>query len=988
MSTPRDYTRWNRAGLSRVRYVDGNAAVFLEHLRARLHEAFPEWAAVQPSEPLPADENERKAALEVNYQADPHDMLWQLTRAFARACHILGETLDAYANEAWLGTATQWEHVRRLTATLDYAPHPPASAYTPVALMIKTGLSGRVQAGLQMRHTPAEGGPPLVFETLADLEVDAALNVLRVRDHDRNPEPLTGTRLTLPGRLDQLKTGEPLVLEDRTSGRLSAHLIQGVEHVRQDGVESTVISFTPPVGRSDRFSLGDTLVHVGPKDRLHPLGPRTEGARVGRALHLASAPEGLAAGDIVAIGRPDAKPVFRRIKAVEADRLLFHEALGELDLARATLVKPIPVPIARMGGGGRVVQADGSEQRVLYVAGDWGWLAGRWLTDIRHAVSGGREREYLPLYECIKARYFPINTPSETEPGRTHPLAGYTALTLSWHPGRDRAAEGPDLGLDNPQTLYSIPLSPGPWHPDSFLQKSRAGRLVEPLVVELPKHTSAGDVAVLVHGGNLAWARLRHVEVDQEAARARLTSVSGWQERGGGVYYLSGSRVYSHFAQRLRPLDAQRNNTPLRGTRLDLGMLPHALTEGRALILDNGRTALHTRVLEVHDDGGRPWILVADAPPEGSTAANLSIYGNVVLAGHGETQAVKILGSGDASRNGQRFLLDVGDVSFVADATQPTGVRADVRVSVAGEVWTQVANLADSGPGDPHYQVRQIEDGNLWLAFGDGRHGRRLPTGSNNISVVYRRGVGAAGNIGARCLRQPARPHALVEAVVQPIPAGGGGERESVTAMRENAAAALLALERAVALEDFTNLARSHAAIAQARAFLLPPGLGQRDRVEVVVVPAGGGPLTAAVRAGLQSYLQAHALPGVSVVIRAYDPVHFSLRVRLRVRLDAYDGRVVRETVWSALVSAFSRERRALGQSLYRGEVYAVVDAAPGVENSDVEIVLDAAATAALRRISRDPGGVILSVHPYERQSVHLDDARPGLEIEVEPYRP
>ena len=978
----RDLTRWNRAGLARVQYVDGNGAVFLERLRERLHAAYPDWTAARPLEAGTNEGDEaEKVRLETLYQADPDDMLWQLTRAYARACHVLGGTLEAYANEAYLGTASQWDNLRRLVAMLDYAPHPPASAYTPLALQLKSSLAGQVDAGLQIKYTPSDGGKPLTFETLEDLDADAALNVLRPQDYDRNPKALTGARLILPGKLDKLKTGEPLVLEDETSGRLLAYVIQGVA-ISED---STEVTLTPPIGRADQLILGRTLVHVLPKEKLRPLGPQTEGAEVGRGLHLANPPDGLAAGDIVAIGRTDAKPIYRRIKAVEDDRLIFHEALGDVDLVNSTINRPITVPIARLGGNKRVIKADGSDQRVLYVAGDWGWLAGRWLADVRHESYGGKMREYLPLYECIKAHYFPVGTPSKTDPAMPHPLAGYTALTLNWKDERDRAADGRDLSLDNPQNLYTTPQTAGPWRPDTFLQKSDAGQLTEPLVTEQPKKTAAGDIAVLVRGGSVAWARLRHVGVDLEAEIARLTSQSAWQERGQGIYYLTSSRIYSHFSEQLRPLDAERNTTPMVQTKLCLDELPDVLKVGRTVLLDNASEALTTTLLEVDAEAEPPWIRLGDAPPSGSTAENLMLYGNVVTAGHGETNPVKILGSGDASRNQQRFLLDVDDASFVADAAMPSGVRADLDVRVGGETWTQVANLGDSGPSDAHYQVRQTEDGLLWVAFGDGRRGRRLPTGSNNVRATYRRGVGSSGNLPASSLAKLARPHALVASVVQPMAASGGGERESVSALRDNAPAALLALERAVSLGDFASLAKANAGVAQARAFALPPGRGQREHVEVVVVPSGGSSLTPTTRDSLEAYLLAHALPGVKVSVAEYTALICAFKVSLRVRLGAFDGETVREAVRQAAVSAFSRDRRALGQTLYRGEVYAAVDAVQGVENSSVEILL-AAAVALPRRIARDPNGVILSVRPQERQCVHLDLAEPDLEISVEAF--
>ncbi len=147
-----DLTRWNRAGLSRFEYLDGNGAVFLERLRAGLEARFPQWRPVPGMNPL-ADEGEeaKKARLEALYQADPGDMLWQLLRQFARSCHVLGAHIDACANESYLETASQWENLRRLVALLDYAPLPPASASAPLALLVKTKTSGTVTAGLQIK---------------------------------------------------------------------------------------------------------------------------------------------------------------------------------------------------------------------------------------------------------------------------------------------------------------------------------------------------------------------------------------------------------------------------------------------------------------------------------------------------------------------------------------------------------------------------------------------------------------------------------------------------------------------------------------------------------------------------------------------------------------------------------------------------------------------------------------------------------------------
>src|SRR6266850_501391 len=132
----RDLTRWNRAVLSRFRYIDANAALHLEALRIELAARFPQWTALDKYD-APPDEtaSERTARILAEYHADRSDWAWETTRTFARALHILTEHVDAFANEGYLRTATQWQSVRRLAAMVGYTPAPASSATTPLVLL-------------------------------------------------------------------------------------------------------------------------------------------------------------------------------------------------------------------------------------------------------------------------------------------------------------------------------------------------------------------------------------------------------------------------------------------------------------------------------------------------------------------------------------------------------------------------------------------------------------------------------------------------------------------------------------------------------------------------------------------------------------------------------------------------------------------------------------------------------------------------------------
>jgi len=314
------------------------------------------------------------------------------------------------------------------------------------------------------------------------------------------------------------------------------------------------------------------------------------------------------------------------------------------------------------------------------------------------------------------------------------------------------------------------------------------------------------------------------------------------------------------------------------------------------------------------------------------------IRGNVVRAGHGERRPEKILGSGLGTLSYQTFVFDTADVSFVADPTLASGLRADIAVKVAEQRWQEVFSLRDSEPADTHYTVRMTEEGYLQIGFGDGVNGRRLPTGTDNVRIAYRVGVGLRGNVPAGSLQTIARPHPLVDSVRQPDKATGGSDLEDKQSLRESAPVSLATIERAVTLEDFANLACSRSDVWDARAFHQPT-LGDRCQgVRVTVVPAGGGDLKG-LAVELRDFLQTQALPYVRVQVDPYQDAYISLNIRLSIDTAAFDPETVQANVQAALLEAFSLRKRKLGQALYIGEVYRVVERVRGVANSVCEIL-------------------------------------------------
>ncbi|MGD9250262.1 MAG: hypothetical protein PVG19_03510, partial [Desulfobacterales bacterium] len=229
-----DLTRWNRASLNRFRYIDGNALTYLEDLRQALLERFADpdaatlqWGDLVPRQAGDSDDayvrlaqeqarlsaetdRERLDRLQSQYEGARRDWAWEIARVLARAAHVLTEYLDAYANEGYLRTATQWDNVRRLVEMIDYHPAPPASASTRLVIEAKEDARGTLDAGLQVKYAPPDGGAPVLFETLEDLDVDVDLNQLRPAEYNRNPDALRGSLIWLADEVEDLNIGEPL----------------------------------------------------------------------------------------------------------------------------------------------------------------------------------------------------------------------------------------------------------------------------------------------------------------------------------------------------------------------------------------------------------------------------------------------------------------------------------------------------------------------------------------------------------------------------------------------------------------------------------------------------------------------------------------------------------------------------------------------------------------------------------------------------------
>jgi hypothetical protein len=471
----------------------------------------------------------------------------------------------------------------------------------------------------------------------------------------------------------------------------------------------------------------------------------------------------------------------------------------------------------------------------------------------------------------------------------------------------------------------------------------QAGGRVVSLDAPHPGFVAEGFVA-LVDG---TQSSIYRIEAVREVSKAEFTLSAKVTElvlnTGDGLdrFGIRGTSVFGQ--DEPLPLARLPIPDPVAGKVIELeGFIP-GLREGQQVVLcgelatapglracEAARIALVEDVLEA--EGGTRITLAA---PLGAAyrRETVTICANVAAATHGETVR-EILGSGDATRAFQRFMLRQPPLTHLRAATA-TGTRSTLEIRVADLLWHEVEALHGHGPEARIYVTRRREDGTTEVAFGDGRTGARLPTGQGNIRTTYRKGIGLAGQVRADTLTQPMDRPLGVTGVTNPLPAKGGADPEEMEAARANAPLQVLTLGRVVSRRDYEDFARAFAGISKAEA--TPLWVGERQGILLTLAGPEGATVAPEDEPAtdLLAALRAAGDPSVPLLLRSYVPRFF--RVAASLVLDPeHEEAAVLAAVRAGLVRRFGFAARRFGQWVARSEVVAAMQAVPGVHAAHV----------------------------------------------------
>jgi predicted phage baseplate assembly protein len=331
------------------------------------------------------------------------------------------------------------------------------------------------------------------------------------------------------------------------------------------------------------------------------------------------------------------------------------------------------------------------------------------------------------------------------------------------------------------------------------------------------------------------------------------------------------------------------------------------------------------------------------------------INGNVAPAMAGDTVEEEVLGSGDASKPNQVFVLKKPPLSYVHAPTE-TGIASTLSVAVktgpvtrlpnelgelpAGGVapvpWRKVDSLAYQTDTDRAYVVRTDDKGRTTVTFGDGINGARLPSGEENVVARYRSGGGLASNVAAGAVRTLGGRPATVRTATNPVAATGGADPETLDTAKVMAPLSTRPLRRVVSLSDYEDFARLYPGIGRAAAKELWDG--KAWLMHITIGAAGGGSVASDsdLYRELGDSIRRHRASVRKLRLDGYRLITFDVDAAVTIDKDA-DPQDMESALKEFLADTFSSANRRFAQNVAASEIVVALQRHPGVVAVDLK---------------------------------------------------
>lgn len=974
---------WNRPGLSAIQYRVGTHGTFLESMQARLSGLYLDILTDQ------FDDQKRRITRRIYplkdlKTRDASDPAIALLDAWATVGDVLTFYQERIANEGYLRTATERRSILELARLIGYKLRPGVSASVYLAYTLdEKSAPVEIPTGTRSQSVPGPGETPQFFETSEVLQARVEWNNLQPRL--TRPQHITFQQ-AISDSAQTLRTDDILIIDKVFFEGIATNLSRGdsllfifgeetgqqvirrVEKVSPDfAVNRTevILQTVPAIRRIVAYLIGQTLQVLDnglALDRFRDvvdqaMAFRSELAAIRQTILLGGSfsisnlrdfalnaedtenEELQSVGAALAealdkISLPDLPPIktasttfgalvtslLKPQSLQPANRFLQSKSAGQV-------FKPTSDIHTQLLVNFQPVLADS-----LYTA--WGNIAVH--------PSDTPPTEILPLIEVqalrATASLFGYNAPLKMVMRRNTDQDTSSQIPLIAEPGRDwdpPVETEATLYLDN---VYKEIL------PESFIviQTPEADRAVTPTLIRPFKVQTVDTVSRTAYSIS--------------AKTTRLDLYTHWWDtptnRGKGLTMadIRSAIVYAQ-SEPLTLAEAPIFDD-IAGNSIETGRLYDGLEAGRWVIVAGERTDIAdtsgVRAVELvmlagveqkadpllPGDKTHTALILENDLAYAYRRASVKIYGNVVKATNGETRN-EVMGSGDATQAFQQFALKQPPLTYVSAPTVD-GIESTLHVRVNDVEWHESDSLALLTSADRNYVTVTDDDAKTSVVFGDGKRGARPPTGLENITAVYRSGIGKGGNVKAEQITLPITKPLGVKEVINPLRASGGADKESRDMARRNAPLAVMALDRLVATEDYADFARTFAGIAKASATQLSDG--HRLLVHLTIAGVDDIPIdvTSDLFQNLRRVLHQFGDPYQAVQIEVRELLALVLSATVHILPDYLEEKV-EPKIRQALLDRFSFDQRELGQPAFLSEAISTIQRIEGVAYVDVD---------------------------------------------------
>jgi len=923
----------NRPGLNALTYRVGTQPSFLETMKARLGVMSVDGAdstgATQTYYPL--------LGLTTREASDPAIALLD---AWATAGDVLTFYQERIANEGYLRTATERRSVLELSRLIGYTLRPGVSASVFLSYTVDPNQTTPtdIPAGAQTQSIPNPGELPQIFETSDDLDARQEWNNLQVRLTQPQDitldDAITVALMYVAGTSTNLKPGDSILLVFDPSG--TPAVMRKVRSVdAQFDTQRTLVSFQPwPQAIVTAFQALVTLI-----DAID-----TTASGTGAGLSIVTMLEEFR--DEVRLGiAPDTTFWVQEMQRTNMDKFLdfvqpHADFLTTLGLPLPPASPPVkPTSPAQFVTGllePPVLQARSSLQLTRNLGAAFS------------SKTDASPQMLVAFQPKLRQTFYKAWTAARVNDTPRTLLAAYAMRVEAplFGAGVPKMATYDSTGkLEQPDNWTEWPSDNAELDNAVFLDQAYDSIL-------------PGSYAVLQQGEGLERGvyAIAAVQTQQRTAygisgkTTQLTFASDWNTDISDLGTLRPVTVYAQ--SDALPLIEEPITNDISGQEINLSTLYNTLTSGRWIVITGNRTDIPgvtgvtgTELLMISGlrqdfdsslpgDTTRTTLLLAT--PMAYTYkrdTNFKVYANVVRATHGAT-INEVLGSGDASQEFQTFQLKQPPLTFVS-AANPSGVDSTLQVFVNNIEWEETDTLAGLGAKDRDF-ITLTDDNNVTsVIFGNGTEGARPPTGVQNITSIYRSGIGSPGNVDAGQISMLQTRPLGVKSVINPLEASGGADREEIAQARQNAPYAVMSLDRLVSIEDYGNFSRTFAGVGKAASRRISDG--RRQLVEITIAGVEDAPIdpTSDLYRNLLIALQQYGDPAMPIQLDVRELVMLVTSVNIKLRQD-YQWDPVAAAVRAAILDYFGFDNRSFGQPALLCELIALIQGIEGVEYCDV----------------------------------------------------